>query len=87
MGSGQEADSQAGISHFIEHMAFKGTKKRTAFDIASQLDAVGGKMNAFTSKEITTYYAVVLDKHLNIAVDVLSDMYQNSVYDTEGDGA
>jgi len=80
-GSGLETDPLAGISHFIEHMAFKGTKKRSAFDIASEMDAVGGKMNAYTSKELTTYYAVVLDEHLNIAVDVLSDIFTNSVYD------
>lgn len=80
-GSGLEQEPLAGISHFIEHMAFKGTKKRTAFDIASELDAVGGKMNAYTSKELTTYYAVVLDKHLDVAVDVLSDIYTNSIYD------
>lgn len=81
VGSGQETDAQAGISHFIEHMAFKGTKKRTAFDIASELDGVGGKMNAYTSKEVTSYYAVVLDKHLDVAVDVLSDIYLNAVYE------
>jgi len=80
-GSGLETDPQAGISHFIEHMAFKGTKKRTAFDIASEFDAIGGKMNASTGKEITSYYAVTLDKHANIAVDVLSDIFLNSVYD------
>lgn len=80
-GSGLEKDPVAGISHFIEHMAFKGTKKRSAFDIASQLDAVGGKMNASTGKELTTYYAVTLDKHMDIAVDVLSDIFLNSIYD------
>jgi len=81
VGSGQEEHGNAGISHFIEHMAFKGTKKRSAFQIASELDAVGGKMNAYTSKEMTMYYAVVLDKHLDTAVDVLSDIYLNAVYD------
>jgi predicted Zn-dependent peptidase len=82
-GSGLEKDPQAGISHFIEHMAFKGTKKRSAFDIASELDAVGGKMNAYTSKELTTYYAVTLDKHIDVATDVLSDIFLNSVYDSK----
>ncbi len=82
-GSGLEQDPIAGISHFIEHMAFKGTLKRSAFDIASELDAVGGKMNAYTSKELTTYYAVTLDKHINIAADVLSDIFLNSVYDAK----
>ncbi len=80
-GSGLEQEPLAGISHFIEHMAFKGTSKRSAFDIASELDAVGGKMNAFTSKELTTYYAVTLDRHINVATDVLSDIFLNSVYD------
>jgi predicted Zn-dependent peptidase len=82
-GSGLETDPIAGISHFIEHMAFKGTSKRSAFDIASELDAVGGKMNAYTSKEITTYYAVTLDKHIDVATDVLSDIFLNSVYDSK----
>jgi predicted Zn-dependent peptidase len=82
-GSGLEQEPLAGISHFIEHMAFKGTSKRSAFDIASELDAVGGKMNAYTSKELTTYYAVTLDKHINVAVDVLSDIFLNSVYDSK----
>ncbi len=82
-GSGLETDTIAGISHFIEHMAFKGTKKRSAFDIASELDAVGGKMNAYTSKELTTYYAVTLDKHIPVATDVLSDIFLNSVYDSK----
>lgn len=80
-GSGNETPKEAGISHFIEHMTFKGTKKRSAFEIAHALDAVGGKMNAFTSKEMTVYYAVVLDKHLDIALDVLSDIFLNSNFD------
>jgi predicted Zn-dependent peptidase len=80
-GSGHEVEQHAGISHFIEHMAFKGTKKRTAFDIASEFDAVGGRMNASTGKELTTYYAVTLDKHMDVAVDVLSDIFLNSIYD------
>jgi predicted Zn-dependent peptidase len=80
-GSGNELDKEAGISHFLEHMAFKGTKKRTAFEIAHALDAVGGKMNAYTSKEVTMYYAVVLDKHLDIMIDVLCDIYLNPLYD------
>ncbi|MFH1709513.1 MAG: pitrilysin family protein [bacterium] len=80
-GSGLEKPPIAGISHFIEHMAFKGTKKRSAFDIASEFDAIGGKMNASTGKELTSYYAVTLDKHINVAVDVLSDIFLNSIYD------
>ena len=61
-GSGREEPREGGISHYIEHMSFKGTKKRSAFDIAYALDSVGGKINAFTGKEATMYYAVVLDK-------------------------
>ncbi|MDP2933406.1 MAG: pitrilysin family protein [bacterium] len=80
-GSGNEEPSEGGISHFIEHMTFKGTKKRTAFEIAHALDSVGGKMNAYTSKEATMYYAVVLDKHIDVAIDVLSDIFLNSIFD------
>jgi predicted Zn-dependent peptidase len=81
VGSGNELPQEAGISHFIEHLMFKGTKKRSAFDIAHALDAVGGKMNAYTSKEVTMYYAVVLDRHLDVQIDVLCDMLLNSVFD------
>lgn len=80
-GSGNESPNQAGISHFVEHMLFKGTRKRSAYEIAHALDAVGGKMNAYTSKEMTVYYAVVLDKHLDVSIDVLCDMFLNSVFD------
>ena len=82
-GSSNEANSESGISHFIEHMLFKGTAKRSAFDIAHALDSVGGKMNAYTSKEYTVYYAVVLDKHIDVAMDVLTDMLLNSIFDLE----
>ncbi|OGC22983.1 hypothetical protein A2291_00835 [candidate division WOR-1 bacterium RIFOXYB2_FULL_42_35] len=80
-GVGNELTDEGGISHFIEHMNFKGTKQRSAFEIAHALDSVGGKMNAYTSKELTMYYAVVLDKHIDTAIDVLSDTLLNSVYD------
>ncbi|MFA6431784.1 MAG: pitrilysin family protein [Candidatus Margulisiibacteriota bacterium] len=80
-GSGTETDKEAGISHYIEHMTFKGTPKRTAFEIAHALDSVGGKINAYTSKEVTLYYAVVLDKHVGVAVDVICDMFLDSLYD------
>ncbi|KPJ69341.1 hypothetical protein AMJ44_04010 [candidate division WOR-1 bacterium DG_54_3] len=79
-GSGNETQEENGISHFIEHMTFKGTPKRSAYEIAHTLDAVGGKMNAYTTKEYTVYYAVVLDKHLEIAIDVLCDILLNSVF-------
>ena len=80
-GSGNEEPREAGISHYIEHMMFKGTQKRSAYEIAHALDSVGGKMNAYTSKEVTMYYAVVLDKHINTQIDVLCDMVQNSLFD------
>ena len=82
-GSGDEAPAESGISHFIEHMSFKGTKKRSAYDIAHALDAVGGKMNAYTGKEQTVYYAVVLDKHIDIGIDVIGDILLNSLFRPE----
>ncbi len=69
-----------GISHFIEHMLFKGTKKRTAFDIAKEIDAVGGVINAFTGKEYTCLYSRVLRKDIDLALDILSDMYKHSLF-------
>ncbi len=80
-GSRFEKAHQNGISHFIEHMLFKGTDKYSAQDIAVIFDGIGGNVNAFTSKEYTCYYAKVLDQHLPIAVEVLSDMFFNSVFD------
>jgi predicted Zn-dependent peptidase len=73
-GSRDELPANNGISHFIEHMVFKGTKKRNAKEIAQSIESVGGYLNAFTSKEHTCYYARVLDEHLELATDVLSDM-------------
>ena len=63
--------SQAGYSHFIEHMLFKGTSTRSATDISREIDALGGEMNAFTTRETTTYYVKVLDQHLPKAFDLL----------------
>ncbi|MFC0558556.1 M16 family metallopeptidase [Halalkalibacter alkalisediminis] len=80
-GSRFEKKEENGISHFLEHMFFKGTKKRTAAEIAESFDRIGGQVNAFTSKEYTCYYAKVLDDHAEYAVDVLSDMFFNSVFD------
>ncbi|GBF34199.1 peptidase [Desulfocucumis palustris] len=74
VGSRDEDISVSGISHFIEHLMFKGTEKRTAKQIAEALDAVGGQLNAFTTKEYTCYYAKVLDEHFDLALDVLTDM-------------
>lgn len=82
-GSRHESLETNGISHFIEHMMFKGTKQRSARQIADLFDGIGGNVNAFTSKEYTCYFAKVLDQHLPLAVDVLSDMFFNSVMDTE----
>jgi predicted Zn-dependent peptidase len=80
-GSRHETSEQNGISHFIEHMLFKGTDKRTALDIATTIDSLGGEINAFTSREITTYYIKVLDNHLPVAIDILSDIFQHSLFD------
>ncbi len=77
-GSRNETMRNSGISHFIEHMLFKGTATRTAKDIADVFDGIGGNVNAFTAKEYTCYFAKVLDEHLPIAVDTLSDMFFNS---------
>ncbi|WP_314586202.1 pitrilysin family protein [Paenibacillus terrigena] len=82
-GSRNEQVASNGISHFIEHMLFKGTDRYTAKEIAETFDAIGGNVNAFTSKEYTCYYAKVLDEHLPIAVDVLADMFFASKFDTE----
>jgi len=83
VGSRYESDENNGVSHFIEHLLFKGTDKRTAKQIAETLDAVGGQLNAFTTKEYTCYYARVLDEHIDLAVDLLSDMLFNSKFAPE----
>lgn len=72
-----------GISHFLEHMFFKGTEKRSAQDIAEAFDSIGGQVNAFTSKEYTCYYAKVLDNHASYALEVLADMFFHSKFDQE----
>ncbi|NLI11978.1 M16 family metallopeptidase [Pelotomaculum propionicicum] len=82
-GSRYEVPEINGVSHFIEHMLFKGTKQRTAKDIAEELDAVGGQLNAFTTKEFTCYYARVLDEHFDLALDLLSDMFFNSKFEAQ----
>lgn len=78
VGSRNEIEKNNGISHFIEHMIFKGTKRRKAFEIAESLESVGGHLNAFTGKELTCYYAHILDEHVTIAVDVIADILMNS---------
>jgi len=77
-GSRHEAPSQGGISHFLEHLFFKGTTRRTAAQIAEEIDAVGGVLNAFTTKEYTCFYAKVLPEHLGIATDLLADLFTGS---------
>lgn len=80
-GSANEDESNNGIAHMIEHMLFKGTEKRTAKQIADEMAKIGGNMNAFTSKECTSYYATILSEHLPIAIDIISDMLTNSLID------
>ena len=72
-----------GISHLLEHMAFKGTRKRNAYDIASEIEAVGGHLNAYTSRENTAYYAKVLKENVALAVEIMGDILQHSVMDKE----
>jgi len=81
VGSRHEPEEIGGVSHFIEHLFFKGTEKRTAKDIAIEMDSIGGEMNAFTSQETTTYYAKVVDEHLPVAIDILSDILLHSKFD------
>jgi predicted Zn-dependent peptidase len=79
VGSRDEDHAHAGATHYLEHLLFKGTSRRTALEISAEMDAVGGEMNAFTAKEYTCYYARVLDADLPLAVDVLSDMVTSSL--------
>lgn len=80
VGSRAENISQSGISHFLEHMAFKGTKNKTAFEIAKAFDDIGGVFNASTGRESTTYYAKVLKKDVSIGIDILIDILVNSTF-------
>src|SRR5699024_6770118 len=72
-GSRDEAPELSGASHFLEHLLFKGTTRRTALDISTAMDAVGGELNAFTGKELTCFHARVLDSDVTLAIDVLAD--------------
>jgi len=83
VGARYEKDNENGISHLLEHMAFKGTKTRSARDIAEAFDNIGGQINAYTSMELTVYYAKVLKEHTRLAVDILGDIMQNSVFAEE----
>ena len=80
VGARDESPSESGLSHLIEHMIFKGTQKRNALKIAKEFDAIGGQTNAFTSFESTCYHAKVLDDHVETMVDILSDIFLNSVF-------
>jgi predicted Zn-dependent peptidase len=79
VGSRDEDLDHAGATHYLEHLLFKGTRRRTALEISAAMDAVGGELNAFTAKEYTCYYARVLDSDLPLAIDVLSDMVNSSL--------
>ncbi|MGC1676465.1 MAG: pitrilysin family protein [Candidatus Binataceae bacterium] len=82
-GSRYETPDESGVSHFIEHLLFKGTKKRTAAQIAEEMDNVGGVLNAFTGKEYTCYYAKVLGADLPMTIDLLADIFLESMFDSE----
>jgi len=81
IGSRDESDKHAGISHFLEHMFFKGTKHRTAFQISEEVDSLGGYINAMTSKEYTAYYVDVLPQHIERALDILTDMMMYPLFE------
>jgi len=81
MGSRHETKELNGVAHFLEHMMFKGTERRSARNIAEEIEAVGGQINAYTSRDYTTYYAKVMKEDLPLAVDLLADILQNSQFD------
>lgn len=80
VGSRDEAKGEEGVSHFIEHMFFKGTRARSAMQISREIDALGGEMNAFTGRETTTFYVKVLDQHLPHALELLSDLFHHAKF-------
>ena len=82
-GSRDELEEENGISHFVEHMIFKGTDNRDGLQIAKELDAIGGLSNAFTGKEYTCFHSKVLDKHFSTLADILSDIFLNSIFDSQ----
>ncbi len=79
-GSRHETAERGGIAHFVEHMLFKGTGRRSAEDIAQAIDSIGGQLDAFTAKEYASYYIKVLDEHLPLAIDILSDIVRNPAF-------
>src|ERR671915_611643 len=82
-GSRHESEDRGGIAHFVEHMLFKGTDTRSAEDIAQAIDSIGGQLDAFTAKEYASYYIKVLDEHLPLAIDILSDIVLNPAFGPE----
>src|SRR5215467_2115610 len=82
-GSRHESADRGGIAHFVEHMLFKGTATRSAEDIAQAIDSIGGQLDAFTAKEYASYYIKVLDEHLPLAIDILSDIVRNPAFNPE----
>ncbi|MBI1820505.1 MAG: insulinase family protein [Nitrospirae bacterium] len=83
VGSRDEEGKEHGLSHFLEHMFFKGTRKKSAKELAQDMDSLGGEMNAFTSRETTTFYTKVLDEHLPKAIQILSDVFHHSIFDPD----
>ncbi len=83
VGSRYESEQESGISHFLEHMAFKGTTNRTATEIAIEFDRIGGHFNAYTSRENTVYYTKILSQHTKQAMTILADILQNSVFNSD----
>lgn len=80
VGSRDESDKESGMSHFIEHMFFKGTSHRSAHDISMEIDSIGGELNAFTTRESTTFYVKILDEHLAKGIDIISDIFLHSAF-------
>lgn len=80
-GSRFETDETNGTAHFLEHMIFKGTEKRTSWEMEEEIENMGGHLNAYTSREQTAYYAKVLDKDVPVALDILADILQNSKFE------
>ena len=82
-GARNETADVNGVAHLLEHMAFKGTERRSAQDIVEEIESVGGHLNAYTSREQTAYYAKVLKENTVLALDLLSDILQNSTFDAD----
>ncbi len=81
VGSRDERPGEEGLSHFLEHMFFQGTRSRSPTQISREIDALGGELNAFTTRETTTFYVKVLDQHLEPALSLLSDLFPHSRFD------